>query len=403
MNGEPPRQGRSFRVGIVGLGSMGRHHARACRAERGVTLAAGCDVVAGQRLEWGTMFEVPQSSLYADYETMLERERLDLVIVATHAPAHCAPVLAAARRGVHVSCEKPLALSLREADEMVAACAAAGVRLAVNHIKRGSIGNTTARRLLTDGVIGTPYLIRVEGKGGRWAGSELMEMGTHLFDWLRQYAGDAEWLFAHMVQNGHAAGPADILSSLELPYRERDCGLVLGERAYCALGFPSGLHATVDFLNQRSSGDTACGLDVCGTEGILALRRTVGTDVFLRRGYDRDPLATVGWERIPVDEGADLAPPLGVPPDRPGERLACQRRMLRDLLDAIAEGREPAASGQDGRAALELVMASWQSQREHRPVSLPLARREHPLERWLAEERPAAGRAPASSAVPAAS
>ncbi len=59
--------------------------------------------------------------------------------------------------------------------------------------------------------------------------------------------------------------------------------------------------------------------------------------------------------------------------------------LLRDLLDAVVEDRRPISSGEDGTKALELVMAVWESHRQHIPVSLPLARRDHPLEAWLAD------------------
>jgi predicted dehydrogenase len=377
---------RPLRVGIIGLGGMGHHHAQACRAEPNVELAAGCDIAADKREAWGAAFGIGEGSLYADYVAMLERERLDLVVVATHATAHHAPVLAAARHGVHVFCEKPPALTLREADEMVAACDQTRVKLAVNHIKRGSRGNAIAQKLIADGAIGTPYRVRGEAKGARWAGSELMEMGTHLFDWLRLFAGDAEWLFAHLVHEGRDAERGDIVHSLELPYRERDCGLVLGQRAFCSVGFASGLHADVCFLFQPNGQDVGYGFDICGTEGTLALRRSVGTQIYLQHGPHRGPVAAGEWEQIPVDELVDAPATSGVAPGKPAERLACQRRMLRDLVAAIVEDRQPFSSGRDGRAALELVMAVWQSHRLDQPVALPLAEREHPLEQWRRDE-----------------
>ncbi len=381
---------RSFRIGVIGLGGMGHHHAQACLAEPNVLLAAGCDIDPERRASWGQAFDVPERSLYDSYEEMLDHELLDVVIVATHATTHCAPVVAAARRGIHVLCEKPPALSLREAYQIVTACDEAGVKLAINHIKRGSNGNATACRLLADEAIGTPYLIRGEGKGRRWAGSELMEMGTHLFDWLlllarELRAGDPRWLFANLVQEGHPAGRDDIIHSRDLPYKERDCGLVLGQRAFCALAFRSGLHADVHFLNQPSGVDNGYGFDIVGTRGTLALRRSVGTRLYLQRGPHRGPLGAGPWEEIPVDEAAGLTSPPGpIPLDAAGERLACQRRLLRDLLDAIAEGREPSSSGRDGLKALELVMAVWESARRASPVALPLTQLDHPLEVWQA-------------------
>jgi predicted dehydrogenase len=407
---------RRFRVGIIGLGGMGHNHALACRVEPDVDLVAGCDLVAERRAAWGRTFGVAAEHLYDDYNRMLDQERLDLVIVPTHAAHRREPVLAAAKRGVHVFCEKPLAPTLREGDEMVAACEAAGVKMAVNHIKRGSRGNAIARRLIREGAIGEVYLIRGEAKGGRWAASELMEMGTHLFDWLRlvvaehdkyrwiggptrvmgldftkRLRGEPEWLFAHVVQNGRPAAAGDIVHSTELPYDDFASGHVLGERAFCSLGFASGLHADVGFLAQPDVRDVGYGFDVVGTSGTLALRRSVGTEIFLQVGHHRGPLGAGSWERVPVDELEGLSPP-ATSLDEAGERLACQRRMLRDLLDAIAFDREPVSSGRDGLIALELVMAVWQSHRERRPVALPMAQREHPLSRWLADEAEAKDR-----------
>ena len=383
---------RPFRLGVIGLGGMGHHHAEAALDEQGVLLAAGCDVMPEKRETWGERFGVPEDALFESYEEMLDRAELDVVIVSTHATAHAGPTLAAARRGVHVFCEKPPAMDLREADEMVAACRAAGVKLAVNHIKRGSAGNDVALRLIRDGAIGTPYLIRGECKGRRWAGSELMEMGTHLFDWLRLVshgigAGDPAWLFSHLVHEGRAAQPGDAVHSLRLPYKERDCGVILGQRAFTALGYPNGLHAEVHFLQQPKGQDVGYGFDVVGTGGTLALRRSVHTELFLQKSVHRGPVDGPEWERVVVDEGAGLNP-LGPQLESHvaaggAQRHACQRRLLRDLLDAIVEDREPLSSGEDGLKALELVMAVWESHRQHAPVALPLARREHPVEAWM--------------------
>ena len=341
---------------------MGHSLAQTCLAEPDVDLVAGCDIASQARGIWGAAYGVGDAALYAQLPAMLERERPDLVLIATHAPQYHAQTLAAAARGIHVFCEKPLALDLREADAMVAACDAAGVRLGVNHIKWGSRGVGIARVLIDEGAIGSPYLLRGEGKGGRWAGSELMEMGTHIFDWLRLLAGDLLWLFAHLVQGGQAAGPNDIVHSLDLPYRERDCGLVLGERAFCSVALAGGLHAEIGFLSQPSGEDVGYGFDIVGTEGALALRRSVGTDLLLRRGHHRGPLGVAPWERIAVDELAGLAH--SVPIDGVAcERQALQRRLLCDFLAAIDEGRDPASSGRDDVAALELSMVVWESHR----------------------------------------
>jgi predicted dehydrogenase len=374
-----------FRIAVVGTGSMGRNHAKAYLQDPTVALVAGCDVVPAQREAWGAACNVAPSALYADYEEMYEREQLDAVIISTHASVHAAPTIAAAQRGIHVFCEKPVAPSLREADEMVAACDAAGVKLAINHIKRGSNGNAAAKRLIAEGAIGQPYYIRGEAKGGRWAGSELMEMGTHVFDWLLLLAGDATSLYADLLHEDRPAGKGDIVHSLELPYKERDCGLVLGQRAYCSIRFASGLHADVGYLMQPTSPDDGCGFDIVGTKGTLSLRRGVETVIHLQEGDHRGPATGAAWEPIEVDELAGLDPPVAEPDRKSAIRLACQRRMLQDLRDAIREDRDPLASGRAGVAALELIMATWESARVGGPVAIPLLERDHPLELWLQE------------------
>jgi predicted dehydrogenase len=207
-----------------------------------------------------------------------------------------------------------------------------------------------------------------------------MEMGTHIFDWLRILAGDPQWIFARLVQSGRPAEVTDIVHSLDLPYRERDCGLVLGERAFCSLGLPGGMHADIGFLSQPSGDDVGYGFDICGTEGMLALRRSVGTDIFLQRGQHRGPLEAQPWQKIEVDELADLDPPVKLEGSE-GERLALQRRLLGDFLEAIVEDREPSSSGRDGLRALELSMAVWESHLTGQPLTLPLIDRSHPLER----------------------
>jgi predicted dehydrogenase len=375
---------RVFQVGIIGLGGMGHQHTLTCHEMPNVQVVAGCDVMESQRTRWQERFGFPDEAVFESYHDMLSAHRLDAVIVATQADVHRDPVVDAAAQGVHVFCEKPLALDLVEADDMVAACEAAGVKLAVNHIKRGSRGSEIAQKLIDDGEIGEVYLVRGEAKGRRWAGSELMEMGTHLFDWLRFLFGDPAWLFSDMVQGGRPAGPEDIVHSLNLPYPERDCGLVLGQRAFCSLSLPNGIHADIGFLNQPTGEDYGYGFDIVGTAGTLALRRSVGSTLYIQRHDHRGPMIAPDWEEIPVDEWAGLPEGLGGTTRDPEARIACQYRLLQEFFAAIVEDREPKPSGRDGRSALELVMAVWQSQREGKPVTFPLPARTHPLQDWLA-------------------
>ena len=86
------------------------------------------------------------------------------------------------------------------------------------------------------------------------------------------------------------------------------------------------------------------------------------------------------WE--PVHLAAEDLDEQGNPRDKGSIRLLLQRLMLRDLIEAIEEDRDPFASGRDGRDCLEMIHATWESHRQEARVYMPLTPREHPLERW---------------------
>ena len=113
-----------MRAAIIGIGAIARLHARALADIPGVELvAATCrteEKGRGFAAEFGCAW-------HADTARMLRREKPDFVTVATPSGAHLPAVLAAARRGVHVICEKPLEITLKRIDRMIAACEKAGV------------------------------------------------------------------------------------------------------------------------------------------------------------------------------------------------------------------------------------------------------------------------------------
>ncbi|HIO06673.1 TPA: Gfo/Idh/MocA family oxidoreductase [Candidatus Poribacteria bacterium] len=172
-------------------------------------------------------YQIP--AIYTDYHRMLRYEDLDLVVISTQAPQHHPITLAAAQHGIHIFCEKPTALSLQEADEMVEACEEAGIRFSINHQKRASNYNSYVKQLLSSKEIGKLVLIHAYDKGGRTAGNAMMEMGTHLFDWVRCFAGDVNWASAHLNTGMDEAVVEDIKHSQEVNAWDRDAGLVVGE------------------------------------------------------------------------------------------------------------------------------------------------------------------------------
>ena len=374
-----------YRAALIGCGGKGKDHANTLVKDNLVDLVALCDIREEALQTFQEMYGV--SRLYTDYHEMLEREKLDVVVISTQAPQHHALTIAAAEYGCHVFCEKPMAVTLKEADEMIEACNKAGVRLSINHQKRSSAYNDYVKQLIADGEIGELILIRAYDKGGRKSGNSMMEMGTHLFDWVHNFAGDVSWASAHIT-----VGPAkrkmreavvqDIKHSQEVNPRDRDAGLVIGERAFCSFGFVNGLHADCEFLAQSRANDKAYGLDLIGTKGRIALRRSVATVMFIHRGEFMTPVEEHHWELVPLPEEDEIA----------GQHLqtidinqVLQSRIIRSLLEPDIPDTPPISSGQDGRAALEMIHGSWESHRRGERVAFPLKERTHPLQRWRDE------------------
>jgi len=186
-----------YRAALIGCGGKGKDHANTLVKDNLVDLVALCDIREEALQDFQKAYGV--SALYTDYREMLEREKLDLVVISTQAPQHHALTIAAAEYGCHILCEKPMAVTLQEADEMIAACDKAGVRLSINHQKRASAYNDYVKQLIAKGEIGELILILAHDKGGRKAGNSMMEMGTHLFDWVHNFAGDVSWASAHIT------------------------------------------------------------------------------------------------------------------------------------------------------------------------------------------------------------
>src|SRR5204863_3053946 len=124
---------------------------------------------------------------YADYRQMLQKERPQIVSVATRfLDTHRDMVVACAQAGASIFLEKPMARTLAEADEMVTACERHHVKLAIAHQSRHGPRVKRVRELIAEGRLGDLLEIRARGKeDARGGGQDLMVLGTHLMDLMR--------------------------------------------------------------------------------------------------------------------------------------------------------------------------------------------------------------------------
>jgi predicted dehydrogenase len=115
---------------------------------------------------------------------MVERERLDILSVATYAPVHAEIVVHCAKHGRAIYCEKPIATRLADAQQMTDACDAAGTLLAINHNRRYNPNYRRLRDLISAGGLGDLTSVNVQ-----WGSGRLGNVGTHLFDAVRMLTG----------------------------------------------------------------------------------------------------------------------------------------------------------------------------------------------------------------------
>ena len=358
---------KRYRAGVIGhtgRGNYGHNLDTVYLGMEEVDLVAVADADADGLDAAGERLGVGAAARYRDYREMLEREELDIVSVAPRwLDQRHDMIAAAARSGARgIFCEKPFARTLVEADAMIEACERGGVKIAVSHQGRVSQFSHRIKEMIGGGVIGEVKEAHSAGKQDhRGGGQDLMVLGTHSLDMLCFLFGRPRWVQAHILQDGHDAGPDDARQG------DEEIGPIAGDQLQAAYAFDNGVIAT--FSSRRRTvrpGPRPGGLEIQGTEGILLHR-----DGFLLHcphpnwspAFD-EPAWKVELE--PNNLGFDTL----------------NAFLVRDLIGAFEEGREPISSGRDARWALEMILGVYAAHR-HGRTALPLADREHPLRDWV--------------------
>jgi predicted dehydrogenase len=305
-------------------------------------------------------------AIYTDYRKMLAAEKPQIVSVAPRwLDAHHDMVIACAEAHASIFLEKPMCRTAAEADAMLGACERAHVKMAIAHQMRLSPIILDIRERLRRGEIGQLLEMRSRGKeDARAGGEDLMVLGTHVFDLMRFFAGDPLWCFAHVTTAGRELNPADVRDGAE------GIGPLAGDSIAALYAFPNRVHASVGTQANDDRSGLRWGLDLFVSQGILTIRAGMEPFVWILRSNtwapDFGPKKAV-WEKVSAPEGSG------------GGQIAGNVRLVRDLIEAIEQDRQPLSSGYDGRWSLEMILAVYASQRAGTRIPLPLKDRRHPL------------------------
>jgi predicted dehydrogenase len=363
-----PRTYRVAVIGRTGKGNYGHGLDVVWKAFDNVQVVAVADEDEKGRAAAAARLGV--KSAYADYRDMLDKEKPQIVSVADRfLDAHRDMVLACARAGASIFLEKPMARTLEEADALVAACETHHVKLAIAHQTRYSPRAERVKELIANGKLGDILELRSRGKeDSRGGGEDLMVLGTHLMDLMRYFAGDARWCFASILQAGKPATKADVREGGE------NMGPVLGDSLFATYGFDRGVVGTFGSHRARDGVSARFGLSIYGGKG--AVHMTTGS--LPATYFVDDPTWAPGRGKATPQEvtSAGLGKPETIKDGSLGQGNVW---IALDLMEAIEQDRQPRGSMYDGRAALEMILAVYESHRLKGPAELPLKNRKHPL------------------------
>jgi UDP-N-acetyl-2-amino-2-deoxyglucuronate dehydrogenase len=347
-------------IGIIGTGGIANAHAEAVLSLEEAELVAACDIVPEKARAFAERYHI--ADVYTDARAFFKNPRLQAALVCTPHRAHCPLAMQAAQAGIHVMVEKPLTVDLREADQAIEAAVVAGIKFGVIFQRRFWPAAQRAHKAIADGKLGEVILgdcivkwwreksyYDLDSWRGTWAGeggAVLVNQSVHAIDMY-------QWLM----------GPVDTVyglwANLSHPYIEAE------DAAVAALRFKNGalgiIEVTVCTKPQLGSRIQIHGKNGAGI-GILEHPegRAGVNDLWTIPGEEEENV------RILAEQNAAADKP------RAERGLSFHALQIQDFVHAIQEGREPAVTAEEGRKAVEIIQAIYQSNRTGKPVQLPL-------------------------------
>ena len=354
-----------LRAALVGVGRIADMHYMGYSATPLAELAAICDVdsdlLRRRAAEWGV------EKTYTDFDDLLSDPDVDAVDVIAPHYLHAPMTIAALEAGKHVTVQKPMALTIADADAMIEASERAGKLLRVIDNYRFHPPFVRARQMLDSGIIGEPMSLRIKTASGTapdgweipqsshvWRsdptlsgdGSVLFDHGHHVWTIARYLLGDIERVFAYIgsteVVRHHeivSGGTLDNPGMIVWKYADRDM-----------YGTCESVHSE-ELIVRSTHYPIDVSIEITGTRGILYVHKSPNGQLVQRPPIEilRDGSLT-SISNVEIDYAV-------------GFRLA-----IEDFVQAIADGRASDLTGEEGREVLRFSLAMVRSGREGREV-----------------------------------
>ncbi len=340
---------QAFRVALVGCGRISKNHFDAIAKLDGLSVCGVCDIVEQRAKDAGTALGVPW---FTSYEKMLAEAPSEIVTIATPSGLHPAHGILAAKVGKHVVCEKPMAITLASADDLVRACDDAKVKLFVVKQNRLNPPIQLLKRAVEKGRFGKVYLANTTVRWtrpqeyydqapwrGTWEfdGGAIMNQASHYVDLMQWLVGPVESVIAKTA-------------TLARKIEAEDTGIAV-------LRFRNGALGTIEVTMLTYPKNLEGSITILGEKGTVKIGGTAVNRV-------------EKWEFAEPDPDDALVESANTNPS--SVYGSGHEGYYRNVLGVLRGEAIPDTDGRGGRKSLELILGIYQSARTGREVPLPL-------------------------------
>lgn len=343
-----------MKYALIGCGRISPNHIEAAKNNH-LDFRAICDINPDVMEEKSKRFDLHNIHKYTDYREMLEAEKPELVAIATESGKHASIALDCIDAGCNVIIEKPVALSLEDADEIIYRGHEKGVKVCANHQNRFNKSIQKIREAVEKGRFGRMFYGTAHIRWcrdekyyscakwrGTWEqdGGALMNQCIHNIDLLRWMMGnEIEEVVGITDRLNHSYIEAEDLGIALVRFKNGSYGIIEGTTDL----YPKNLEETLYLFGEK-------GTVKAGGTSVNVIEEWRFADCFddpdeVKKEFGENPPNVYGFGHTPL---------------------------YADVIDSIMENREPYVTGEDGRRALELVLAIYKSAAKGKPVRLPL-------------------------------